>query len=170
MDIRENTISCISEYISEEKATIVEKSIYNWAIDHAEKYSITKKWINQEFLELYINKVRNILENLNPTGYVQNDELQIKLENMSIPELIEYDIAKQPITTLFKERWKDVIKQEIGQEFKTYEEKIAGSSEFRCKKCGARNCHIEQAQTRSADESSTLFVTCKECGNMMKFG
>ena len=37
-----------------------------------------------------------------------------------------------------------------------------------CKKCGSRKLHNDQKQTRSGDESMTLFVTCMNCGKRWK--
>jgi len=44
-----------------------------------------------------------------------------------------------------------------------------GTSQFKCSKCGLRNCSYNQVQTRSADEPMTTFVLCNECGNRWKF-
>lgn len=42
---------------------------------------------------------------------------------------------------------------------------ITSKSEFKCKKCKSDKTHVAQAQTRSADEPMTTFVTCMECGS-----
>jgi DNA-directed RNA polymerase subunit M/transcription elongation factor TFIIS len=39
---------------------------------------------------------------------------------------------------------------------------------YRCPKCGARRCSMEQKQTRCADEPMTIFLTCLECGRVFK--
>lgn len=36
--------------------------------------------------------------------------------------------------------------------------------EIKCEKCGSARLKMAQVQTRSADEPSTLFITCEECG------
>jgi len=40
---------------------------------------------------------------------------------------------------------------------------------FQCGRCKQRKCRYRQAQTRSADEPMTTFVTCVNCGNRWKF-
>lgn len=43
-----------------------------------------------------------------------------------------------------------------------------GSSLFACPACGVRNCSFMQVQTRSADESMTVFAWCLACGKRWK--
>ncbi|KAG6809440.1 hypothetical protein H0H92_000250 [Tricholoma furcatifolium] len=45
----------------------------------------------------------------------------------------------------------------------------AETEAFQCGRCKQRKCHYRQAQTRSADEPMTTFVTCANCGNRWKF-
>jgi len=48
-------------------------------------------------------------------------------------------------------------------------EQQAETDAFQCSRCKQRKCHYRQAQTRSADEPMTTFVTCTNCGNRWKF-
>ncbi|TDL15784.1 transcription elongation factor [Rickenella mellea] len=48
-------------------------------------------------------------------------------------------------------------------------EKAAETDAFQCGKCKQRKTIYRQAQTRSADEPMTTFVTCVNCGNRWKF-
>ncbi|KAJ7641582.1 transcription elongation factor A, 3, isoform CRA_a [Roridomyces roridus] len=45
----------------------------------------------------------------------------------------------------------------------------AETEAFQCSKCMQRKCRYRQAQTRSADESMTTFMTCVNCGYRWKF-
>ncbi|KZT54034.1 transcription elongation factor [Calocera cornea HHB12733] len=49
------------------------------------------------------------------------------------------------------------------------EEAGAETDAFKCFRCGQRKTRYTQAQTRSADEPMTTFVTCVNCGNRWKF-
>lgn len=55
--------------------------------------------------------------------------------------------------------------------FKTLgaEEAQAETDAFQCSRCKQRKCRYRQAQTRSADEPMTTFVTCTVCNNRWKF-
>jgi len=48
-------------------------------------------------------------------------------------------------------------------------EQQAETDAFQCSRCKQRKCRYRQAQTRSADEPMTTFVTCVHCGNRWKF-
>ncbi|EGN97713.1 hypothetical protein SERLA73DRAFT_184533 [Serpula lacrymans var. lacrymans S7.3] len=48
-------------------------------------------------------------------------------------------------------------------------EQEAETDAFQCGRCKQRKCRYRQAQTRSADEPMTTFVTCVNCGNRWKF-
>ncbi|EFJ27679.1 hypothetical protein SELMODRAFT_437865 [Selaginella moellendorffii] len=45
----------------------------------------------------------------------------------------------------------------------------ATTDQFKCGKCGRRECTYFQKQTRSADEPMTTYVTCVNCNNRWKF-
>ncbi|KAK3014936.1 hypothetical protein RJ639_009952 [Escallonia herrerae] len=45
----------------------------------------------------------------------------------------------------------------------------ATTNEFKCGRCGKKQCTYYQLQTRSADEPMTTFVTCVNCNNHWKF-
>jgi len=49
------------------------------------------------------------------------------------------------------------------------EDQQAETDAFRCGRCKQRKCVYRQAQTRSADEPMTTFVTCTNCNNRWKF-
>ncbi|KIJ19602.1 hypothetical protein PAXINDRAFT_62651, partial [Paxillus involutus ATCC 200175] len=48
-------------------------------------------------------------------------------------------------------------------------EQEAETEGFQCGRCKKRKCRYRQAQTRSADEPMTTFVTCVNCGNRLVF-
>jgi len=48
-------------------------------------------------------------------------------------------------------------------------EREAETDAFQCGRCKQRKCRYRQAQTRSADEPMTTFVTCTVCNNRWKF-
>ena len=45
-------------------STNIEKGIFNWAIQHASKNNIVKKWSNPFFVTLYIDHLRSVYINL----------------------------------------------------------------------------------------------------------
>jgi transcription elongation factor S-II len=63
----------------------------------------------------------------------------------------------------------DKIKQENLHNSLGAEQQQAETDAFQCGRCKQRKCRYRQAQTRSADEPMTTFVTCVNCGNRWKF-
>ena len=49
------------------------------------------------------------------------------------------------------------------------EEEIMVEGNLTCPKCKSRKIHRIEKQTRSADESATVFCYCSECGKRWKF-
>jgi DNA-directed RNA polymerase subunit M/transcription elongation factor TFIIS len=46
---------------------------------------------------------------------------------------------------------------------------IVAEGDLQCGKCGSKRIHRIEKQTRSADESATVFCHCSECGSRWKF-
>ena len=67
----------------------------------------------------------------------------------SLQDLINKDIDERIDISIYKTKKTEVL-------VKNCEEK--------CKKCNSKNVHVMSKQTRSADEGTTLFFTCLDCG------
>tara|TARA_B110000008_G_C16958168_1_gene559023 strand:- start:275 stop:619 length:345 start_codon:yes stop_codon:yes gene_type:complete len=52
---------------------------------------------------------------------------------------------------------------------KKQEEEIMVDGDITCPKCHSKKIHRIEKQTRSADESATVFCYCSECGKRWKF-
>lgn len=52
---------------------------------------------------------------------------------------------------------------------KMQEEEIMVDGTITCPKCKSKKIHRIEKQTRSADESATVFCYCSECGKRWKF-
>lgn len=52
---------------------------------------------------------------------------------------------------------------------KKQEKELVAEGDLQCGKCKSRRIHRIEKQTRSADESATVFCCCSECGNRWKF-
>ena len=138
----------------------LEKGVYNYSIEHATIHKIVKKWDNPYFVIIYLNKLKSILLNLLDNKILQNLK-DDPLIASKIPFMTHYEL--QP------DRWRDLIISKEKKDKHILESKIEASSEdFICGKCKQNKTTYCQAQTRSADESMTTFVTCLTCGNKWK--
>jgi len=129
-------------------------------------YDFTSKYIKlnniaDNFVELvYKTKSNELLKCLNS----ENEYLLTELKNGGITE---DDLPLIKPQELNKKQWDHVVKRLEYIQFK--KDNMATTDVYECRKCKDRKCHIYQAQTRSADEPMTTFVTCVTCGNNWKF-
>ena len=141
-------------------AVNIEKAIYNYSIQQANKKQIVKKWSNPYFVMIYINKLKQIMFNLN------NKSLVAKVVNKKIKD---YKIVFMNYDELQPTKWKSLIEEKNTRLENRYFPKIEASTDnFTCRKCKSNKCTYYQLQTRSADEPMTTFVTCIDCGNRWK--
>jgi transcription elongation factor S-II len=139
----------------------LEKGIYNYTIEISNKKNIVKKWNNQEFVIIYIEKLKSIIFNLN------NKDILTKLQKKTIKA---HELAFMTHQELRPDIWDKLIElKKIKDENKFCPKLEASTDDFTCHKCKSKKCSYYQLQTRSADEPMTTYVTCLECSNRWKF-
>ena len=141
--------------LDENDAINLEKGVFNYAIQEATRKKIVKKWENPQFVSLYMDRLRSIymnLKNENFMNQVQNREIdpkQLAAETNDIQENAQ----------------KKLIEKKMIRDASKYEDKNQASTNmYTCRKCKSSRCTYYEMQTRSADEPSTIFVTCLDCG------
>lgn len=137
----------------------LEKGIYNYILDLADKKNVVKKWDNKTFITLYISHLRSIYNNLTP--YI--------IEKLKNKEIKAHEIAYMSHQELRPDIWKELIELKNIKDQNKYQPVIeASTSDFTCYKCRSNRCTHYQLQTRSADEPMTTYVTCLDCNNRWK--
>ncbi len=138
----------------------LEKGLYNYSLDAATKKKIVKKWENQYFVQIYLDRVKSIFINLT------NETLLDKIVEKKIKA---HELAFMSHQEMNEDRWKELIELKQIKEENKYTPKIEASTDnFTCFKCKSKECTHYQLQTRSADEPMTTFVTCIRCSNRWK--
>jgi DNA-directed RNA polymerase subunit M/transcription elongation factor TFIIS len=167
--LRETVVKYLVEVgISELFAKDMEIGIYNWSLQKAEETNIPKSWANKIFVNVYTNKSRSILTNLDKDSYVGNTRL---IQRLNDKEFKPNELPFMDMTNMFPERWNDILDMRMKQEKNFYNSKqVAKTDMFKCGKCKKRECSYYELQVRSADESSTIFVSCLNCGNRWRIG
>lgn len=114
----------------------------------------------------YRTKIRSLFVNLKDKN---NPSLR---ENVVSGDLSVDRFTKMTSQEMASEERKaadDKIKQENLHNSLGAEQQQAETDAFQCGRCKQRKCRYRQAQTRSADEPMTTFVTCVNCNNRWKF-
>ena len=129
-----------------ESSQLIERALYNFAIDYSNQENISPSWESFMFSHLYKQKatlLHNTLQNRpDICTKIMNDEIACA----DIPVL------------------DDLIFKQIQNE--TKEEVCDGL--FKCGRCGSKKTTYYSLQTRSADEPMTNFITCVSCAHRWK--
>lgn len=146
----------------------LERGIFNYTISVYPNRKINETW-NNFFNNLYINRAVKIYNNLNPDSSLKNTLL---LKRLLSKEFNEFEIASFNSEQIFPEKWKELTDKyskeliEIPESIKI-EDRPDGL--FKCGKCKSYKTEYNEKQTRSADEPTTKFCYCHNCGNRWKF-
>lgn len=154
--------------LPEDMVKDLEIGIFNWTINFANANNIRKTWKDNLFKKIYFQKMRSVLDNLNSSSYLSNVRL---IERLKEKEFKPHDIPSLDMTTIFPEKWTSILDKRMKKEENFHNSKQVAKTElFKCSKCKKRECSYYELQVRSADESSTIFVTCLNCGNRWRIG
>lgn len=158
---RKNIVKKLVIIVGDEKKTInLEKGIYNYTIKEANNRKIIKKWENPHFVQIYTDHLRSIYINL------KNPELLNQIKN---DEITPQSLAFMTHQEMNPNAWRKLIDDKIKRDANKYSNNMQASTDmFTCKKCRGKRCTYYELQTRSADEPSTIFVTCLDCGKNWK--
>ena len=138
----------------------IEIGVYNYAVKEATNLKVIKKWDIPAFSTIYMDRLRTICNNL------KNVEL---LASLKSEELSPKTLAFMTHQEMDPEHWKEMIEQKIKRDANKYSTNIEAMTEmFTCKKCKSKRCTYYELQTRSADEPSTIFISCLDCGKHWK--
>jgi transcription elongation factor S-II len=146
----------------------LEKGVYNFCISYAETKGFDKSWNDKLFSKIYLQKARSMIDQINENSYMKNKRLKSRiLDN----EFFPHEVPFMDSTNVFPEAWTTILDKYMKQEENFYNSKqVAKTDLFKCGKCKKRECSYYELQVRSADESSTIFVTCLNCGNRWRIG
>jgi DNA-directed RNA polymerase subunit M/transcription elongation factor TFIIS len=138
----------------------IEIGIYNYTIINSKTQNILCKWENSYFVLIYLNKLYSILFN-----FKNKDIYKTIVDN----EIKASEIAFMTPQDINPSRWKHMVNRKKRREKNQYEANFeAACEDFTCFKCGQNKTTYTQAQTRSADEPMTTFVSCLVCPNKWK--
>jgi DNA-directed RNA polymerase subunit M/transcription elongation factor TFIIS len=158
---RSNIKNKLNETLQNEKnSSNLEKGIFNYCLKEAERRKVVKKWDNKYFVQIYLDRLRSVMNNL------KGDILQQINDETVKPHIVAFMTHQE----FCPDKWSKLIDAKIKRDKNKFETKIAASTDmFTCRKCKGNECTYYQMQTRSADEPMTTFVNCLICNNKFKF-
>lgn len=157
---REETIIKFNKLIKNMDIAIsLEAGVYEFTL----VYGLTKNLMGNLLSAIYHDKVYDLLSNLDENSPLKNNFLKKKLLNN---ELNPQHVAFLPPQEIHPEQWKDLKRKVQLKEDK--KKNMATTDLYQCVKCKERKCQVMQIQTRGADESMTLFISCLNCYHVMK--
>jgi DNA-directed RNA polymerase subunit M/transcription elongation factor TFIIS len=138
------------------KAILLEKGIFEFALIHTFMNGILEKFV----ISVYLDKIDEIKNNINGDKKINNQTLKQSILLGEIgPELVSFLSPQQ----MHPARWAGIMNIKKYREDK--ENNIATTDLYKCRKCGERKAKISQMQIRCADEPTSTFVTCLVCYN-----
>jgi len=157
-EFREKITQKINDIFSDDKLSRnIERGIYNYALKEAMTKKLVKKWENQFFVQLYLNRLKTIYTN------IQHESFKQSIINGDIkPSYLAYMTHYE----MKPERWSKLIEEKSKRDSCKYETVIEASTDtFVCRKCKSNRTTYTEAQIRASDEGMTIFVSCVDCGN-----
>lgn len=165
---------CLSSFkyletkFSKEDIRGLEKGIFEAAYNKAVKNYVARSWKAPAFVEFYRQIVRSIHSNIHPNSPVKNPRLLTRVLDG------EFKLSEIPAMTsfeMFPEKWFELKDKLLQREQKILEgNKSRATDQFKCRRCGKRECTYYELQTRSADEPMTCFISCLNCGKEWRQG
>ena len=144
----------------------LERGIYNWTVRNGQKTGFLCLWDDRLFIRLYERKAISLYQNF--SSDFKNHALQ---KDLLKGTLDPYNVSFMTSEELHPEYHKELREQIKKKEKVQFEKReTVGSTQYKCGRCGQRDVSVTAAQTRSADEGITLFVSCNNCPNEWKMG
>lgn len=162
--MREKTFENFSKILEPKMAKNLEIVIFNWSLEQASSKCIQAVWKNELFRRIYRTKALSLHFNLtNP----KNTKL---LDRVLQGEIKVRELVKMTHQEMYPDLWADILEKQFLKDFgASMAKEQVPEGLVMCGKCKSKRVHWEMHQTRAADESSTCFCLCSECGNRWRF-
>lgn len=146
--------------------TALEKCTFNAVVETAKHDHVPSFWANDIFRRRYCNKARSLLFNL------QNEStphLKQILTNHASIQVLRYFVRMTP-QQMYPHLWAPVYLELRRKAMRGEPEDVCRDLEglYQCTRCKSKRTTYTLIQTRSADEPSTAFVLCGNCGKRWK--
>lgn len=150
------------------KAQNLEVCLYNWTVRTCFRDRIARFWSNPKFRYRYTTRALSLCFNLR---HPRNPELgdRVRAGEVSVKALANMT-PREMFPRLYEEleERRRAEKERLRKKKGKKEEEEVPDGLLTCRRCRSKKTVYMLAQTRSADEPMTAFVTCLACGNRWK--
>lgn len=140
-----------------------ERGIFNSALRLYSIKNHNETW-NDVFRNIYMSRAVTVYNNIKPNTRLNNGTL---LSRLIAGELDEFSICYMTPEQLDPENWA-LLEQRVAEK-KTMPVLERPDGLFKCGRCKSYKTEYNERQTRSADEPTTKFCYCHNCGNRWRF-
>lgn len=140
-----------------------ERGIFNSALKLYSLKNQNETW-NDVFKNIYISRAVTVYKNVTPNDRLNNGSL---LAGLIAGEFDEFTICSMTPDKIDPENWK-LLQQRVAEK-KTMVALERPDGLFKCGRCKSYKTEYNERQTRSADEPTTKFCYCHNCGNRWRF-
>ena len=132
-EFRQNVVAKLTTILDDETVSSnLEKGIFNYSLEHAEKLNVVKKWDNSYFVKIYLDRLRTIYINLKHDGIKQS---------MKDKTIKAHTLAFMSHQEMRPDKWNDLIQDKKIRDENKYEPKLEASTDnFKCWKCKSKKC------------------------------
>jgi transcription elongation factor S-II len=146
----------------------LERGVFNESVRRTHATGQLPSWSNARFRDMYQNKARDVLTHLLPDSYMFNPVL---CQSVATGQRCPEKIAQLQAHELRPDLWADLLDRKMLRDQHAYHNRLVSKTDqFKCGKCKKRECVYHEMQCRSADEGTTVFVTCISCGHRWRIG
>lgn len=147
------------------KALNIERGVFNYTIDICGDGKVKESWTDL-FCHYYISRAVTIYRNLNPNNNLNNTYLIKRFLN---GDFNEFELCKLTSDEMFPDRAAE-LQHLYKTEIEVYGlDKNVDDGILKCGKCKSYKTTYYEMQTRSADEPTSKFCTCHNCGHKWRF-
>ncbi len=145
-------------------AAEMEQGILEYSESFAEEENIRTG--SRLYEQLYVSKAREIIDNMQPDGYLNNTGL---LTRVKAGVVAAKEVATLSPQELFPEMWQTLMEEKRNKEELKFASRVQATTDaYKCRRCGSVECTFYELQTRSIDEPMSSFITCTQCGSSWK--
>ena len=150
----------------ERLAAGLERCTYNVVAETAKSACVPRFWENKQFKKMYTTKARSLMFNLNnpATPHLKRD-LMTRYDLTCLREFVRMT-PQQMYPELWAPAYKELRKKAMRGKPEEIDKNHVGL--YRCSRCKSMRTDYKLIQTRSADEPSSAFVLCGDCGKRWK--